>query len=72
MMEVDGKEFCGLGLEVRAPRPVGRGGVLTTGNEIICWESGENGHVAPLGISAEQKVRGAFSLSRYVARHMHA
>lgn len=41
MMEVDGKEFCGLGLEVRAPQPVGRGGVLTTGNEIICWESGE-------------------------------
>lgn len=36
MMEVDGKEFCGLGLEVRAVRPVGTGGVHTMGNEVIC------------------------------------
>lgn len=46
-MEVDGREFSGLGVEVRALRPVGRRGIRTRGNEIICRSQVKNGCVIP-------------------------
>lgn len=48
-MEVDGGEFCGLGLEVRAVRPVWRRGVSTRRNEIICLSQVKNGCAIPPG-----------------------
>lgn len=69
-MLVAGREFCELVLEVRAVRPMGRGGHLYQGKLGNILETGEKWQCRPTGTIfpphlAEQEVRAEFTFSRY-------